>query len=837
MGSMPTTFPPVCNLSRRTGSNDLIGRKDELDQLHSLLKSKHSVLLSQENMRAPGIGRSRLALEYAAIYGQEYQVVWRLDCGQAAVLMAHFAELAMPLKLPERAGDDQRVIVAALRDWLAKNKAWLLILEDLEDWSHLERVLPDAYGGHVIVTSVSLKADQGFEAVKIGGISNEATTKLLAAGSSKLDGEAARLGEYLGGIPQLLHLARSYCSTSSTSFGDLHSRLQADLSAAGIEEDSAASWEAKLHIILSLILSSVKKQESVARDLLALCAFFDSEDISFAMLSEGADCYSLHLREASQEESSIIKMGVILCEHGLVELSDTALSIHPQIQKAVREGMNEEPREAWANAALRCVLSSFPIKMDYEHPLPECNQLLPHAYATTRHTLALDIAPEDTGYLLNQVGLYLHGCNEYESASAAYEHAARLAEKAYGRLHAAVATRMNSLGVTYQEVGNLDKARKCYQVAFDICAEVFGPVSEAVYGPAHDTMLTMPIKNLCNVLEALGDYQTALKTYARAMPIYVEVYGWKHPIVAECANSFGDLWVKQGKFEKGRNCFRKAVAAEEKSEGGAQGNLSVYLRNLGNVMLKLQETDEAHAVFQRALELEREDFGDQSARVRTALINVGHTARKLRQYTEAQKCYEEALSIHESGDNVDPHGVAPILNFLGIVLQAQGEAAAAKEYFERALAHNEELGLQSPETLSKDYYNIARSLEDMEQYDEAIALFEKAIELQKSLSDGRTERAATILNRLGRVLRSQGKLPEALEHMERALSIDISLFGKAHVTVARDSFHIGSLLAQVGDTIVAMGHLTLALEIYETEYGKGHPRSRKTREKLDDIGN
>ena len=60
-------------------------------------------------------------------------------------------------------------------------------------------------------------------------------------------------------------------------------------------------------------------------------------------------------------------------------------------------------------------------------------RLLPHALAAAGHAEALSLAPEATGRLLNEAGLYLQGRARFAEARTALERALRIDEETSAR--------------------------------------------------------------------------------------------------------------------------------------------------------------------------------------------------------------------------------------------------------------------------------------------------------------------------------------------------------------------------------------------------------------------
>src|ERR1700733_4040031 len=105
-----------------------------------------------------GVGKTRLAIEYAWSREAVYSALLFVSASDGAALNAGLAALTAfeNLDLPEKeARDDATKITAALR-WLEANPTWLMILDNVDDRAavaEVAKLMPRLKGGHVIVTA------------------------------------------------------------------------------------------------------------------------------------------------------------------------------------------------------------------------------------------------------------------------------------------------------------------------------------------------------------------------------------------------------------------------------------------------------------------------------------------------------------------------------------------------------------------------------------------------------------------------------------------------------------------------------------------------------------
>ena len=183
-----------------------------------------------------GAGKTSVAVEYAYRHLPEVGACWLLQAEDPAVLAEEFAVLAA--QLGAREARDARDPVAAVHAVLARAQGgWLLVFDNVPDQAGIERFLPPAGDGRVVVTTQSQHWPAG-KALDVPVLDLEVAAAFLVSrtGNGGDLGAARELAGELGGLPLALEQAAAYMQATGMPLGrylPLFRARQADLLARG----------------------------------------------------------------------------------------------------------------------------------------------------------------------------------------------------------------------------------------------------------------------------------------------------------------------------------------------------------------------------------------------------------------------------------------------------------------------------------------------------------------------------------------------------------------------------------------------------------------------------
>jgi hypothetical protein len=219
------------------------------NSLGSLFKGRDTALaeLRQRLRRGPcqaihglgGVGKTRLAIEYAWRHAGDYTALLYASASSAVDLRSSLAGLCDPLvlDLPEQSRPEEAAHLAAVFHWLGQNPGWLLILDNAdtaEAAAEVVKTLPQLQGGQVLITSrladwsPAVKTAEPLDVLA----EEDAAAFLLERTESRRkklladEEDAAAVARDLGGLALALEQGGAYILKVNVSFSEYRRRWE-----------------------------------------------------------------------------------------------------------------------------------------------------------------------------------------------------------------------------------------------------------------------------------------------------------------------------------------------------------------------------------------------------------------------------------------------------------------------------------------------------------------------------------------------------------------------------------------------------------------------------------
>jgi tetratricopeptide (TPR) repeat protein len=677
----PGALPTVWNVPAR--NPNFVGRERALEDLDHDLRGASTITVHSLHGMG-GVGKTRLAVEYAHAHAYRYDLVWWFAAEESRVLPDQFAALAARMGLEPHS--DPRALQVGVHDALRGVPGWLLIfdnadnVDDIRDWLP-SAPIPPGTPGHVLVTT----RRSGFAPLgpvhDVDVVEPAEGIRLLRARATALDEDiAAQLTEELGRLPLALEHAaafldrtamdgRSYLALVRTRADLLFSRGSTDRGQHAL----AGLWD--------ISIERINAENPASSQLLDICAHLAPEPIPLNLFSTHPDQLPDPLASVVADPLSYTEAVAVLVDYSLARRTPTGLQVHRLLQAAIREQHRRLRCEASgaqlsesATAvtgpqlrALRVLAADAPEEFIDEPQLwPRWAVLLPHVLIATSRVEDVASDPSNNlelvARLLERAGTYLTMHARNSEAGLLFERVLRFDEARYGSHDPLVASDLSNVAWVLKEQGDLAAARPLAERALHI--------DEISFGSDHPKVAT-DLNNLATVLRDMGKPAEARPLLERALRMGETDLGLDHPLVATRLHNLATVSRDLGEPTAARPLAERALHITENRYGAGHPNVAHCLGSLVTIFRALGNPAEAQPLAERALRITETSYGPNHPEVASNLGNLALTLVDLGEPATARPLAERALQIAETSFGRDRPGVRTALSNLAAVLHAK----------------------------------------------------------------------------------------------------------------------------------------------------------------------
>jgi tetratricopeptide (TPR) repeat protein len=690
------------------------GRERTLEKLHALLRDPSPVALTGGGSGrvfahgGGGIGKSRLAIEYAYRYRDEYPGGVFFARVEKRTLQEVWAEFARALFTGKTLPQDEEAALA-FAHWLenATSMPRLLVFDDVQAGSRdeLAKRFKDRVDvrGHPIwplehrhvslLMTTRMRDIPRARGLAVDRLDAESARALLiekAAREELPPGEQAAAlelaSEVLGGHPLAISLAGAYIRRGEFSFSEylvfirekgLTDRLEAAARAISEEIRDHERSIAATYELSSKQLDSEQPVDVLAMCLLQLTAFLepgtpiDRNLLRRLLIAQGqtSDLEQIGLALARlTKDLALLDQG-----HGDGPGRGEVI-IHPLIADYTRWGLEKDKRQKIQHALLLGLCSLFPNssgdlwKITRRDAHPEWEHLSP---AREAHVAAVwngsqTIEAQTRTILSWSLGELYFMRGSLSSARSAWEEALKIAKRLAERepdnagWQRDLSVSLNTVGEVLLAQGNLEAALKSFEQGLEIAKRLAEREPDNA-GWQRD--VSVSLDNVGGVLRARENLEAALNSFEQSLEIRQRLAErepdnaeWQRD-VSVSLNKVGGVLLAQGNLEAALKSFEQGLeiaqrlAEREPDNARWQRDLSVSLDNVGGVLLAQENLEEALKSFEQSLEIaqrlaEREpDNAGWQRDVSVSLDNVGDVLREQGNLEAALKSFEQSLEI------------------------------------------------------------------------------------------------------------------------------------------------------------------------------------------------
>lgn len=234
----------------------------------------------------------------------------------------------------------------------------------------------------------------------------------------------------------------------------------------------------------------------------------------------------------------------------------------------------------------------------------------------------------------------------YDKAIEALNEAVRL-QSAPGVAPADLAASLSILADAHYSAGHYEVCTSLYRRVLEMHRQIYG---------ARHPLVADDLGSLGAVQRDLGYYSEAEKLDRQALDIAQSYYGNNHPKTAARLTALAESLTYQNKFDEAVSALDQALAIQERVYGPVHPSVAETLNELGNVASMRDHLDEAEARFQRAADIYRDVYGDHHYLVAIAQSNVAGIIYDKKNYPRAEQLFRDVIRRYKEtlpADNVN----------------------------------------------------------------------------------------------------------------------------------------------------------------------------------------
>ena len=378
-------FPPIWNVPYRytpffTGRGDLLA---ELFRNFTSIPATGIIPL-QILSGLGGLGKTQTAVTYAFQYRKEYQTVLWMKAETEGNLVASFTTMAKLLELPGINMKERESVLESVKRWLGNTSDWLLILDNADNLKMVEPFLPSRLpNGHLLLTTretatyglaqplslASLTPEEGAlcllrRANYVGWNADLSAPSLsVAARKAALD-----LSELMGGLPLALEQAGAYIETTGrgvTGYLKLYEQYRPEIQRN--QYGDILYYRSAVAFAWNLAREVVKLENPAALELLNLCAYLAPDAIPYELFPKDKSILGPTLGPVAASPLVLDQVLTLLRRHSLIknevdrETDVSRIFIHRVLQEILKDGMDLDTQQLWAERAVRVVALAIPL--------------------------------------------------------------------------------------------------------------------------------------------------------------------------------------------------------------------------------------------------------------------------------------------------------------------------------------------------------------------------------------------------------------------------------------------------------------------------------------------
>ncbi|HZZ45083.1 MAG TPA: FxSxx-COOH system tetratricopeptide repeat protein [Tepidisphaeraceae bacterium] len=650
------------------------GRAEPMEGVRSALTTKGTCVIQGPS----GIGKTRLAIEYAARNREKYSLIWFLRCDQPSTLNASLISMAERLGIANGSEGPTTSLRNDIRRHLGASEDWLLIFDNAPNTARVLDLLPRGRNGHLIVTAAQGNWAGFGPGIDLGPLPRAEAVEFLKKRAGRSDDEDAEtLAKAMGDLPIALEQAGALIAQQHVSFR-YYLRQFEQLWAELLESDHrSATHPGAVAMAWELAYRQLRAAEPAAADLLALCSYLSSDEIRLSLLHGGARFASYPLAPALADSLQLPRLAEMLTKYSLADFDERSIHLHTATASLARTRLPEDDQRTWARVAMRLAADAFKYRSDDATSRRDAGEVLPHLLAAATYTETLNLDPAAVSKAFYDAGQFFYDCGQYSRARDAFQKALDISQTLYGSTHPRIAAISDSLARALSRCGDIEQSRQNFERAIEI--------DSAAYG-YNDPRVATSVNNYGRYHFARGDYKTAQAQFEWARTVIENHYGADHPRVAAVINNIGYTHGSSGDLAQARQLLEQAMEMAQRTYPDGHPDVARIAGNLGRVLYAQNDYRAAKPLLEKALVIDRAALGYDHPDTGRDHLFLGDLLAATKDFAGAETHYQQAMNAAEAAAGLYSQAVLACLDKLAALRTSIGDESGAQWARDRASA-------------------------------------------------------------------------------------------------------------------------------------------------------
>lgn len=211
-------------------------------------------------------------------------------------------------------------------------------------------------------------------------------------------------------------------------------------------------------------------------------------------------------------------------------------------------------------------------------------------------------------------------------------------------------------------------------------------LAEQQYGE-NDSRLISYLTRLASAQESMGEYETALGTYGRAVKLIEQHEGPFTLNLVEVLAGLGRLFHNAGQYEQAVSAYQEAIHISRRNEGLYNLGQIDLLDDLTDSYVAMGELPDADREQRYALLSHQKTYGNSDPRVAAGYEKLAEWYQRIEQYPVQRTYLRQAMQVLETAKGPDDAELVPVLRALAESYRLEGvKHKEAEHALERAVS-------------------------------------------------------------------------------------------------------------------------------------------------------